>query len=54
MDKEKLIQLLKEMSRKEKEYAQELRDLSEKFNHPVLKALLEGIAMDSEKTQHIL
>lgn len=49
MDKEKLIPLLKEMSQKEKEYAQELRELSEKFKHPVLSALIKGIALDSEK-----
>ena len=42
------------MSQKEKEYAQELRELSEKFKYPVLSALIKGIALDSEKTQYIL
>ncbi|MCD6300954.1 MAG: ferritin-like domain-containing protein [Staphylothermus sp.] len=49
MNKDKLISLLREMSQKEKEYAKELKELTEKFKHPVLSALIKGIAIDSEK-----
>ena len=37
------------MAEKEKIYANELRALADEINHPVLKALISGIASDSEK-----
>ena len=49
MNKQELASLLKTMSEKEKKYAEELENLSERFRHPVLQALIKGIAKDSEK-----
>lgn len=49
MNEAKLLESVKQMIQKEKEYAEELRRLSEKFRHPVLQALIMGIAMDSMK-----
>lgn len=49
MNSQEIAELLKNMSEKEKKYAEELNNLSEKFRHPVLQALIRGIAKDSEK-----
>lgn len=44
-----LLELARSMAEKEKEYAGKLRRLSDEIGHPVLKALITGIASDSEK-----
>ncbi len=49
MKVEEIRKLAHEMSIKEKEYAEELRELANKFKHPVLQALILGIAQDSDK-----
>ncbi len=49
MEREELLEKAKEMVEAEKKYAEELRELSKKFRHPVLQALILGIASDSEK-----
>ncbi len=41
--------LAHDMSLKEKEYAEELEELAGKIKHPVLQALIKGIASDSRK-----
>ncbi len=54
MEEEKdLIIIANEMSKKEKEYANSLRDTAELFRHPIIKALIEAISFDSEK-HHLL
>lgn len=49
MKVEELRKLVHEMSIREKKYAEELRELADKFKHPVLQALIMGIAQDSDK-----
>ena len=49
MNETRLLETVRQMVEKEKEYAEELRRLSEKFRHPVLQALIMGIVMDSLK-----
>jgi len=44
-----LLGQAKAMADKEKKYAKELQDLADQVSHPVLKALIAGIASDSEK-----
>ncbi len=44
-----VLELAKLMAKKERSYAKELSDLADEINHPVLKALIAGIASDSEK-----
>lgn len=44
-----ILTLSKEMVSKEFEYAKELREVANKFRHPVLQVLLVGISLDSEK-----
>ncbi|MEB3806274.1 MAG: ferritin-like domain-containing protein [Desulfurococcales archaeon] len=46
---EELLPLVSEWSEEELFYAKELMDLAKKIKHPVLKALFESIAKDSEK-----
>ncbi len=49
MEIEEIKKLAHEMAIQEKKYAEELRKLAEKIKHPVLEALIKGIASDSEK-----
>jgi rubrerythrin len=44
-----LVGFFEEMSRAEAEYADRLRRLAERLHHPVLRALILAVAMDSEK-----
>jgi lysyl-tRNA synthetase class I len=46
---EDLVKLFEEYSKLEKEYHEELKSITSKFRHPLLKALIEGIAQDSLK-----
>lgn len=46
---EELREKMKEMNKIEKKYAEELRELASRFRHPVLQALIYGIAWDSDK-----
>ncbi|ADI32492.1 hypothetical protein [Staphylothermus hellenicus] len=46
---EEIREKAREMSELEKKYAEELRELATKFKHPVLQALILGIAQDSDK-----
>ena len=43
------IDLLRELALLEEKYAREIKELSQKINHIVLKTLFEGVAKDSEK-----
>ena len=44
-----MMRNLEDMVEKEREYANKLRSLAEKVQHPLLRTLLLGIANDSEK-----
>jgi len=51
---EDLLRLVDEWAREELEYASRLRELAGRIRHPVLRALFEGIAKDSEKHHYFL
>ncbi len=44
-----LLELAKKMAQEEEKYALELENIAHPINHPVLRALIEGIARDSYK-----
>ncbi|MEB3765410.1 MAG: ferritin-like domain-containing protein [Desulfurococcales archaeon] len=44
-----LLDIAKKMSLEEEKYAAELEELAHKITHPVLRAIIEGIARDSFK-----
>ena len=44
-----ILETARNMVDEEKHYALELKELASKFRHPVLQALILGIALDSEK-----
>ncbi|WP_440060095.1 ferritin-like domain-containing protein [Thermogladius sp. 4427co] len=46
---EDIVELFEKYSELEKQYAEELKSLTARFKHPLLKALIEGIAEDSLK-----
>ncbi|MGC9011343.1 MAG: ferritin-like domain-containing protein [Thermogladius sp.] len=46
---EDLVRLFQEYSEVEKRYAEELKSITSKFRHPLLKALIESVAQDSLK-----
>ena len=49
MSIEYILKIARRMIDEEKHYALELKELANKFRHPVLQALILGIALDSEK-----
>ncbi|RLG80151.1 MAG: ferritin-like domain-containing protein [Thermoprotei archaeon] len=50
MEEEKnLVEVFKEFSTREEEYARKLVESAKSFRHPVLQALLKAISRDSEK-----
>ena len=48
-----LLKFFEEMSRNEAEYAARLKKLAEKVRHPVLRAIIVAVAMDSEKHSYL-
>lgn len=46
---EEILERTRIMIEEEMKYARELRSLSESFRHPIIQALVRGIALDSEK-----
>ncbi len=44
-----LLEVARKMVEEEKKYAEELEEASKKIRHPALEALLESIALDSQK-----
>jgi len=51
---EEILSLVKKWLKEEVDYANELFDLASSLNHPVLRALFQAIAKDSEKHHLIL
>lgn len=49
MGREQSVEIFSELVGMEKKHAERLRNLADRIGHPVLKALLLGIADDSEK-----
>jgi len=49
-----LLKLVEEWAREELEYASRLQELAGRIRHPVLRALFQGVAKDSEKHHHFL
>ena len=49
MGSAELAAKFREMAERERSYAEELKRLASRVKHPVLQALFEAIAMDSEK-----
>jgi len=46
---EEFVELARKMIDREETYARDLEDLANKVSHPVLKALITGVASDSRK-----
>ncbi len=49
MTLEEMLELVERLAEEELEYARELEETASKIKHPVLRALFQGIAKDSEK-----
>ncbi len=53
MERNDLITIAVNMAKKEKEYAESVKDTAKFFRHPLIKVLIEAISLDSEK-HHLL
>jgi len=49
LSEKEMLSLVERLVEEEKRYAEDLKSVASKIKHPVLRALLEGIAMDSLK-----
>ena len=53
MESNDLIAIAMNMAKREKEYAESIKDTAKFFRHPLIKVLIEAISLDSEK-HHLL